>query len=276
MAEWAVRTSGTPIDTVEFWSDVRLPFEPRGDMLDARNALRNALRSLDRKAPGFCAEYVSTDATFCDVENVLLYNVGASAFAGLGAKRISFWRTDASPPVAPDGLRAPHYHRYAVGQNDAPPAVEGRVLAEWRDVAFPRLTVAGVWTALRASDAARGSSAMPNSQLAMNLRVSHPPSNAPFGIVKQLLDAIISAFHSASVVDDECVRLLVPQRARDVGWIVDSLTDPSWNLLGARALVGRFRTGVKWNPADERLTLVHMEFATATSWSMSGTLFELT
>ncbi len=81
---------------VQFWSDVRLPFEPKGDAKQARAELRNALSALAPTGE-LSAEYASIDRGLCDVENVLLYNVGMAHFSGLGSSRIRLARSFSAP-----------------------------------------------------------------------------------------------------------------------------------------------------------------------------------
>ncbi len=59
------------------------------------------------------AVYGSAVPEFCDVENVLLYNVGASSFAAIAAAGIRVERSDVcpAPPVPLAGV-ARHYFRY--------------------------------------------------------------------------------------------------------------------------------------------------------------------
>lgn len=74
---------------VEAWSERRLPFEPRGDSLRFRTALRVALTGLvATRASGLRAEFASTSRDLVDAENVLFYNVGASAFARRSGFRV--------------------------------------------------------------------------------------------------------------------------------------------------------------------------------------------
>jgi hypothetical protein len=63
-------------ESVEIWLATRLPFEPKGKLLEARNELRAHLRKLV-SGPGtiLSAVYTSQDDYRFDVENVLIYNV---------------------------------------------------------------------------------------------------------------------------------------------------------------------------------------------------------
>ena len=71
--------SARPDDqTVELWSESRLGFGKLG-MRDMREQLREGIRRLRPSVPSHChALYVSSDTSFCDTENVLIYNVDDS------------------------------------------------------------------------------------------------------------------------------------------------------------------------------------------------------
>lgn len=71
---------------VKGWSPQRLPSEPKGWMLEYRTALREALRKLDwANRPVLVASFTSAGSRPCDVENLLRYNLGLSAFAHLSS-----------------------------------------------------------------------------------------------------------------------------------------------------------------------------------------------
>lgn len=77
-------------------------------MLRYRRALREALGRLDwANGPVLVASFTSTDRRPYDVENLLLYNVGLSAFAHLSCKELVLTRSFA-PPVSPAGRRRQH------------------------------------------------------------------------------------------------------------------------------------------------------------------------
>jgi hypothetical protein len=66
---------------VSGWSNVRLPFEPRGDLRAYREELKAALRRMrPRHGEGLIATYGAPDHAFVDVENVALYNIGSGAY----------------------------------------------------------------------------------------------------------------------------------------------------------------------------------------------------
>ena len=109
---------------VEGWATSPLPFEPKGPLLEYRQALREAL---GRLAPGMgqtlVAMFASGDTRRCDVENLLVYNLGVSAFAHLNLDEVVLARSW-DPPAPPGGVPTTlaHHHGYELtdGQPPAP------------------------------------------------------------------------------------------------------------------------------------------------------------
>jgi len=75
-------------DTVDFWTDVRLPFEPQGSAKEARERLRSALAALNPTGE-LTATYSAEPGGLCDLENVLAYNVGSICLPGSRSCRAS-------------------------------------------------------------------------------------------------------------------------------------------------------------------------------------------
>ena len=103
---------------VEAWSRERLRFEPKGWQLKFRADLRQALRKLSF-VPEYhlAASYASLAAGYCDVENILFYNVGTTYFSHLARKGMCFERLFSLPPVPEnivDGWK--HYVSYALAK----------------------------------------------------------------------------------------------------------------------------------------------------------------
>jgi hypothetical protein len=108
----------------EGWANRPLPFEPKGSMLDYRQALRRALGELDpARGAVLRGRYASRDTRRCDVENLLLYNLGLSAFAHLRPQEIMLTRslTPAPPPEGDPGVLV-HHHRYDLVASGLPVA----------------------------------------------------------------------------------------------------------------------------------------------------------
>jgi hypothetical protein len=237
---------------VEFWTKIRLPFEPKDALLNARNDLRLALRSLKpRPGQSLQATYASAERSFCDVENVLFYNVGPATFGGLAGSGISFDRSwSPVPPLSGDTPMA-HYHCYQLV--DALPVRPDAPLWQSR-FPLPPLSSSikphSIWW--EASRAAASPSVSLNESFELKVLLGTPtPIPNLATIIKPLLDGLISAFHIDSQADGDVIQRL----AAKTGWPEDEirrrLTQPTAPLLGARRLVSAYRNFVKWNPADE-------------------------
>ena len=61
-------------NTVEFWSDIRLPFQGNGSIKAMRNSLVEAIFQMNPNENNILrASYHSKLKDFCDLENILLF-----------------------------------------------------------------------------------------------------------------------------------------------------------------------------------------------------------
>ncbi|OCB19330.1 hypothetical protein A5674_07110 [Mycobacterium malmoense] len=253
-------------DVVELWSTVRLPYEPRGWVLDMRNDLRRALRDSAPKSGGRLHAVYSAadDGAFVDTENVLLYNVGSAALRPLMAQSVTFERGyEMPPPPSGSGLTEDahlHYQRYREARDDAFEFWRpGKQLAAFTGVPVDSVTnkPAPVWKAIRDFATPPAEMATASTRFLLKLHVTDTrkdrPANSLVDIVKPTLDGIISAFHSHEGSDGaaEALRLEEAGLGEKEG-LRDYLLDRRWAALGGRRLLASFgRAGVQWNPADD-------------------------
>ncbi|HEV7214340.1 MAG TPA: hypothetical protein VGP33_04380, partial [Chloroflexota bacterium] len=123
---------------IEAWSKIRLPFEPKGDLLAFRTDIRQGLRVMEMPAGEVLhAVYRSLCEDLVDTENVLFYNVGTSHFAHLVNVGIRFERAFVQPPpVSGIPICLPKHHNcYEAADAQAGFAHwrRGRTLATWTD-----------------------------------------------------------------------------------------------------------------------------------------------
>lgn len=261
---------------VEGWSSRRLPFEPKDWLQDYRTALRGAIGRLSRPCPELYCAYTSTEPGRCDVENVLLYNLGARAFAGLGVTEVSVERFFRRPEPLDDLTFSPdHHHLYRCGPSPPPP--DWQAIATWPPtrVEVP-FRIEQVWSALSASVVPLVVTDPATARLSLCLDVEHPRSARPPAVVsamKVLIDGAIASLHvhDGSRINELATRL-APRLGRAAPTIAGELTDPSSAVLGRRRLLWPFGNFVQWNPADDGLVWLRVAAHPGGAWLIGGSL----
>ncbi|NLC45189.1 MAG: hypothetical protein GX783_13025 [Clostridiales bacterium] len=273
--------------SVELWSKIRLPFEPKGWLLEMRNSLRSRLRTMHNSENTMLqAQYVSNEEGYFDVENVLIYNVGSGSFTDLCRRGLCFERVF-SLPIQPKNIEEifPHYQRYSLidpSQGSLYWAKE-QILAYWTEVSCPDLKgdikPHSFWYAIKSGTVEVIDKLKLPSYFGLKLKI-----NAPRGtrinlasVIKPLLDGIISGFHSH---DGSYNPIVVGRLTRSLGeeesHIERMLMEQSKAVLGIRNLVHPFGTGIQWNPGDDfcvAAKVVIDDCIVGTSWSLEGELF---
>lgn len=237
-------------DSVELWSDVRLPFEPKGTMKQARNALRKGIRSLVvDDARWLAADYVSAQLAFVDVENVLFYNVGTSVFSASIAHGLTAKRVYQEPRLSPTGCEYPHYQRYKM--DPVVPLAESDALLTFES---PPLTSAmkphDVWWA--ASRASVAGIVEVTGRYWLDVQLPGSASLNLAASMKPLLDGIISALHHVHELDHVAIERLCSVARWSESEVIERLRRPAAPILGARSVVRSYREFIKWDPADDR------------------------
>src|SRR5664280_223910 len=84
----------TGTSSVTAWSTARIPFEPKGWLLEFRNHLRSAIAGLPSVYGRILyAAYRSPIGGYVDVENLLIYNVGPAYLASATKDGLVFKRS---------------------------------------------------------------------------------------------------------------------------------------------------------------------------------------
>ncbi|MDP9403608.1 MAG: hypothetical protein M3P85_09810 [Actinomycetota bacterium] len=247
-------------------------------MFEYRHALRQALAGLNAdRGRVLLGRYASADTRRCDVENLLLYNVGVSAFAHLRPQQVVLVRSLTTPPP-PEGDRdvLVHHHRYDLVGSE-PPAPAGDVLVRFGPVPLRRpLAVEKVWYDVRSSGRLAVKSASRGDQLALDLTVHRPAGAAApsmLGMVKVLVDGVVSALHTHDGTQLEVLADRLSQRLCVPGdQLADLLTDSPVAVLDRRRLLWPFQSFVQWNPADDAIVDLRVTAVTSTTWQLSGAL----
>ena len=277
--------------SVEAWSRTRLPFQPapHSGMKNFRDQLRRHLVAMTVPDGQILkAQYASAATGFCDVENVLLYNVGTSAMKHLTHTGVQVERRLAEVP-APDGVDpevAANHHRYAAVEPRTAPERwrPGPSLFEFHNVRVHSVAkVAPVWAAIRRHADLPHHPAPKHDHFGVRIRVQAPPAAHHQNFaerVKVLLDAVISAAHchNGDQLADVVERLVAvgvgsPDEMRG------NLMDDRWAVLGVRPLLHPHGAGLQWNPADDLCVfaevLLDVNVYDDGDWHLSATIFPL-
>ena len=281
---------------VEAWSTERLPFEPEGWKLKFRNEIRAALRSLSSLPDSsLIASYISPTKGFCDVENILFYNVGSAPFAHLRNKRICFERVFAKPPTPPceDASDWNHYLSYQLTSEERPFTYWKPLhlpLAKWENLPCGVLTstskATSVWHRFKLGIAkGKVQRLISHSVLPTNLGLKltiHAPKGTSFNltsVIKPLVDGIVAAFSShdgsnTSLISGRLASALNVNQSD----IERLLVDRTMDILGTGKLVRPRARGVQWNPKDDLLVagdILLVDDTFRQEWQLSGELVEL-
>ena len=250
---------------VEVWSKRRLQFEPQGASVEMRRELRSHLLELIAGNRWLYAEYISEDDSLCDVENVLIYNVGATSFRNAASQGLVFERGYSSPPPPPQGFASEfaHYSRYRLAEADGGFHLwrQSSMLGSWGPLDLSGLNPASIWADVKRSDP-RGLGAQSNLA----------------SVVKPILDGVIAAFHGHDGTDNDRVAThlsgyLGETREQMDRWLLNNQA----NALGKLRLIWPRGQGVQWNPADDRCMAVEVSIGLggAASATFGGELFSV-
>lgn len=244
-------------DRVDAWTDFRLPFEPRDEKKQCRTELRAALELLTVPAGQLLAAvYASDDLSFCDAENVLLYNVGMSAFREHMHTGLQIERAFSAAP-SPEAIARKHHHAYfGIAPHDGFQHWKVRgVLAKAAAVPQPgTLGKPAAWWAAVAG-APLTSNGATEGPFALEVVWRPPLSRRPqlHTALKPMLDGVIAALHSH---DGSAIEVIADLLARPTGLgrsqIQQMLMPEREAPLGRRRLLSPYRNFVQWNPADDR------------------------
>lgn len=283
LESFEVKQGDPLLGPIEVFSDRRLPFEPKGWLVELRSAIRNSVASLMADAESILhATYVSPVSGLFDVENVLFYNVGATCFQKASSHGLLFERGFGPPPQAPSGQMRPHYHSYSIQPRSVVPSrwMIGETLATWSTDLSGLQDPSRVWLETQPSlfltnkglegfDGPFG--------LDIELQVPARKGLNVASAMKPLLDGLISALHAYDgTPPGEVVRRLAKHLEVDEQSIRMALANRNGALLQPRRLVVTRRNGVQWNPADDLCHVCKIRVTyEAAAYAVSGSVFNL-
>jgi hypothetical protein len=234
---------------VRSWSVRRLPFEAKGAMATYRAALRDGVGQLNPSVGLHCV-YSSASDDFCDTENVLLYNVGMSAFGHVTSEGLTFERSFSVPPP-PHELSGPSLHSCIYTTGD-----DWRAFRNWETTESVVSGVAPIpsreakaadwwWACEPRSPAAQD---LTGSMFGLRVKVSNPRRSTG-SLLKPMLDGLIAALHDDPDASAESVHRLAVYLGVEPISVSKRLSIAG--PLGSRTVVRAFRDGLQWNPADD-------------------------
>ena len=266
--------------SVQVWSRIRLPFEPKGWLKDLREQIRQDLKHLKLgREDVLYASYVSSEKKFCDVENVLFYNVGPWNFDNLTKNGLIFERGFAEPPKL-DKFSFSHFQQYSIEKNSFSYWKPENELAAFSStpVNFSDNTkVDDVWYSLKRGNIKSLNSAKIPQYFGLNIEVNSNKKMKISSILKVLLDGIISAFQchlndgTPSLFDVTSKRLGI-----DSEKVKELLLDKRNAILGSGKLIRKWGgSSIQWNPKDDGLVAVKIipKYRDSIHTTFSGSLF---
>lgn len=282
-------------DSVFAASDFYVPFEIDHIQSDKNVQIRNFKSEL-RAAIGVMrpqnseilfAQYAEEGAKnrFFDLENMLFYNLGPSAFADCTAHGISFSvLPDKAALCRQNGIKnRKHVYCYQclplsdIKSNftDLP------LMAKWSNVPLNRHEAdspAKYWKAIRgASDRVTAfdyAESPISSYFALKIELNLPKQVKLANKIKPLLDGVICAFHGGEARSVDCLADFCTRQH------CESLSVPNQfpAVLGEREFIRPYRNGQSflWNPADElcKLALVTVSYG-AEAPAFSGKIYKI-
>lgn len=250
--------NGSRPGIVEASSTARLPFEPKGWLVDFRRELGTACRHLVATSDqALHATYTSTDRSRSDIENILSYNLGTGALRAGAAHGLVLERSFANKV----GLR--HGYRYELAPRDNAWTGwrTGRPLS-WMRFSAPRTAFttakAGMWWlhARRGHiDVHEHNDTTPEAYL-LSISVNPPQQwrGALAGLLKPLADGIVSAMHAhTGPIDTVVPRAGAVDPTLAPAEFEHLLRQPRPVALGHVRLVVPWGNTLQWLPADDHI-----------------------
>jgi hypothetical protein len=280
---------------VSLWTTRSIPYERlTPGQLDARAALRLRLRLLAAATGEILhASYAGFKPANADTENLLLYNIDATAggcFQPAARNGLRFELATGPHPAPPSGRPLGCLYQYGLGGpgTDLTHWRPGRLLASFTTAdlgRFPaRKRLEQVWLAVHQAQArTAGQPSASTAPFAVLLTLHHPgawSAGAGPELVKALIDGTVAAFqaHGNRTSAAEIAARLAAATGSPPSLIARTLLDDSRAVLGATDRLVHLRgTGVQWNPADHLCVAAQVVCrpAPGTTWMLSGEIQSL-
>lgn len=253
--------------SVDAWTRWALPFRDRCTPahVEYRRALSKSLMLLEDRDLLHATHTSQANPKGTDLENLLFYNVGASAFRRLAKNAVQFERKEAPLPPSPIPLEfePKHHVRYSVRSAAhsnfhhtaaSPPVATSRAICP---AAKQMKDLPGLWRSFKEAMVIAVPSIDLNGQpFSIQITVSGSARHN-FNlttIVKPITDAFISALHSYEGKQlEEIAKRISLYLSCPVEYVRQLLADRHSALLGPKAVPHLRGNGLQWSPADDRM-----------------------
>jgi hypothetical protein len=238
-------------------SEIRLPFEPKGEAIALKDKIRSCLKTLNPSEYSHLKACLTTGTeNFFDVENILLYNVGTGAFTHLNLDELSFSLNRDSKKS-----KIKYTYSYELISEEEQAGTCDTIL----EFCFH---VEKVTSSMKPLDywydfkhgIVKITEMINPEELGLAIVIEMPEKHRNIvSLVKPIIDGIISSFHYQESATHEVIAYIAEQKQISEKEVSSLLTGRDWAFLGERDIVSKFRTGLKWNPEDEKCTRVNLK-----------------
>ncbi len=243
---------------VEIWSIERIPFEPKGWLLELRENMKKSISQIiSKKQYILHASYHSIIRERCDLENILFYNIGASCFSEIVREGIRFERLFANAPAFEGTEEFPHYLKYQLQKKQGGFLYWKRGVPSYhfQSITIPKLKPEIIWHAMLTQSEMKVDKSLKKRDkfgLSITLAIPNRMNTNAVSVVKPLFDGVIASFHQHNGMDiDEISNRLSMKLDGDSNELKVLLRNDAANLLGRRRLLWLRGQGVQWNPRDD-------------------------
>ena len=268
-------------------SDFYVPFEPkksspqiREKVVELYNTLRESVKQLvvEEDEILFAAYSESDKNRFYDVENMLFFNIGCSAFSNCCKHSLAFVgdeerfsgleRTDVEDKY--------HYSYKVLKEKEIENMLlDKKIVASWDrvpiDTKIPQSATRYYATIRENLDCIDIQGRLEDKSLfGMVLDITLPTKVLPASVMKPLLDGLICAFHGEEGRAEQTLKMIF-DNSMDL-----TISSKKLNLFGDREYVSQYRgeNSYKWNPEDERLQFAWITVHTGKSAELSGNIYQ--